>query len=270
MIGKFMEPYSVLGLQRGATEEEAKAAFRKLAKTCHPDLHPNNPDAEKRFKEINEAYDRIKTGNIAETIQFRTGDFHYRFEDIFFDDIIGQMRGRQRNMDTHLECRLTLEEAFHGKEFTVSIQSGRATKNVKVVMPPGMITGMRITVPQGGTQTNMSVPPGCLHVIARIAPHDRFVRDGHHLVTMVPVSFFDVMLGKEIEVTSIDSKPLNVTIPVGFDPLKRLRLAGQGMPDPFTNVRGDLLVGLSVQYPSLTEAQLALIRQAAELTEGAV
>lgn len=72
------DPYKVLGLQPNASEEDARAAFRKLANTCHPDLHPDDADAERRFKEINTAYDIIcEGGEKVDPILFRTGSFHF-------------------------------------------------------------------------------------------------------------------------------------------------------------------------------------------------
>lgn len=145
--------------------------------------------------------------------------------------------------------------------------AGRTARNVKVTMPPGIINGMRITVPKSGAQNNPAMPPGDLHVIARIVPHERFVRDGHHLLTSVKATFFDVMLGKDVDVTSIDGKPLMVTIPPGVNPTNKLRLAGQGMPDPYSGARGDLFIELSITYPDLSDEQRELIKQAAELSK---
>jgi DnaJ-class molecular chaperone len=257
------DPYTILGLQRGATEDEAKTAFRALAKTCHPDLHPNDPDAERRFKEINAAYDDICKGNDKiETVQFRTGDF--RFDDMFFNnhpfgDMFREMR--RRNNDTNLIVKMTLEEAFHGKEYTISIQSGSATKTTMVKVPAGIMNGMRVHVPGGGNQPNLTLPAGDLFVNIRVAPHERFHRDNHNLVIMIPVSVFDVLLKKDIEVVNIEGRALNV----GLSGSKTLRLAGQGMPDPLhAGLRGDLLVELFVQYPELTADQIDLIRHASE------
>ena len=82
------------------------------------------------------------------------------------------------------------------------------------------------------------------------------------LITTVPVTAFEVLLGKEIEVMGIEGRSFNVNIPSGFDSTRKLRLAGQGMPDPYTSVRGDLLVDLFIQYPELSEEQRTLIEQA--------
>lgn len=259
------DPYATLGLQPGASDEDAKSAFRKLAKTCHPDLHPNDPQAEGRFKEINEAYSAITQGAPgAEPFHFRAGGFNFRVDDIFgtpFDDIFGHAR---RNMDTHLECRLTLEECFYGKDLTIQIPAGRSTRAINVTIPPGMQHGMRISIPRAGSQLNPTVPPGDLFVAVHIMPHNRFSREGNNLVMMHPVTAFDVLLGKEIVVVGIDGRSFTVTIPSGWDSARKLRLTGQGMPDVHTSNRGDLLIDLFVQYPELNDEQRLLIRQAAD------
>src|SRR5262245_59198492 len=100
-----MDPYAILGVPRGASEDDAKNAFRRLAKTCHPDLHPNNPTAERRFKEINAAYEAIRNPQpepIFQAPPFQFDEFPFGFEDMF-----NNMRGfsrQPRNHDVHLEC----------------------------------------------------------------------------------------------------------------------------------------------------------------------
>ena len=131
-----------------------------------------------------------------------------------------------------------LGEVFQGKELTVQIPNGRSSRTVKVTIPAGIPHGMRVSVPKSGTQHNLSMPPGDLYVTVLNLPHQRFVRDGYHLITTASVSVFDVLLGKETEVINIENKPLTVSIPPGFDANKKLRLAGQGMPDPYTSVTG--------------------------------
>ena len=111
------------------TEEEAKVAFRKLAKTCHPDLHPNDPNAEKRFKEINEAYDRICKGDTQEQVHFRTGDFNFHDfgngtqqihnaaepETVTAHDVIAQRRLKRGFVE--LLIRVVLDRGGQGAHF---------------------------------------------------------------------------------------------------------------------------------------------------------
>lgn len=252
-----MDPYQTLGLQRNASEEEAKMAFRSLAKTCHPDLHPNDPDAERRFKEINTAYDIICKGDKVETVKFRTGDFN--FEDAFeyspFGNIFKEIR--RRNNDINLAVVLTLEEAFHGKEINIAVNN----QSIKAQIPAGVAHGMRIQMRGGGNQPNPTLPPGDLYVEVRIRPHDTFYREQNNLITKVPVSVFDVLLKKTIEVINIEGKSLNVSLSGS----RMLRLSGQGMPNAFNGTRGDLLIEPLIHYPeNLTDEQQDLIAQAAE------
>lgn len=263
------DPYTVLGLPRNATEEEAKVAFRNLAKTCHPDLHPNDPEAERKFKDINAAYDTICKGpEKIETIQFRTGDFNFNnmfFNNDAFNNVFREMRNR--NSDTNLMIRMTLEESFQGKEYTVTVQNGKSTRPVKVAIPPGIMNGMRLHVAGGGAQVNMTQPPGDLYVTMAITQHDRLRRENHNLITMIPVSVFDVLLKKDVEVVNIEGKTLSMTL----SGATTMRLAGQGMPDPLNQrYRGDMLVELFVQYPELTERQIELIKQAEKVEEPVV
>jgi curved DNA-binding protein len=82
---------------------------------------------------------------------------------------------------------------------------------------------------------------------------------------MEPVTVFDVLLNKEIEIIGIDGKNFKVNIPSNFDSSRKLRLAGQGMPDPYNGVRGDLLIELFVNYPELSEEQRKMVEQIANM-----
>jgi DnaJ-class molecular chaperone len=253
------DPYATLGLAFGATPEECKAAFRALAKTCHPDLHPNDPKAESRFKEINAAYDAI-TNPQPEAQQPQGNPWHFNFNfnsgQSPFDDLFAQMRGAQ-NVTIH-EVRISLEEAFRGKEITVQIAQGR---EMKVRIPQGVEDGMRLVV-----QAQPPTRAGDLHILIRVLPHARLGRMGPHLSIVVPVTAFDVLLGNEIEVIGIDGHTIRVAIPSGFDSTRKLRLAGQGMADA-ANMRGDLLVELFIQYPVVPPKHIDVLRSiAAETT----
>ena len=261
-----MDPYAVLGVARGASEQEVKDAFRRLAKTCHPDLHPGDPQAERRFKEINAAYDAIRNPQPepqnfwnVHSSSFGTGSPFG--PDSPFEDLFSQVFGRGRNNDSFLELAITLEEAFYGKEITLNIPPNKPTRTIKVTIRPGITHGMRIRLPQAGHQSHPSITPGDLYLIINVAHHERFSRQGNNLHVTVPVSVFDVLLCREIDVVGIDGQTLRLAIPPRFD-ARKLRLAGHGMPDPHYSARGDLIVDLFVQYPVLNEGQQALIRQA--------
>lgn len=258
-----MDPYAVLGVPRGASEQEAKDAFRRLAKTCHPDLHPGNPEAEHRFKEINAAYDAIRNPQPdPQHVPFwhvHTGT-HFG-PDSPFEDLFSQVFGRGRNSDASFELSITLEEAFHGKEIILSIPPNKPTRTIKVSIRPGVAHGMRIRLPQAGHQSHPGLSPGDLYLVINVAHHERFSRQGNNLFVTIPVSVFDVLLCRELDVVGIDGQTLRLAIPPRYDS-RKLRLAGHGMPDPHHGARGDLIVDLFVQYPALNEGQQALIQQA--------
>ena len=256
-----MDPYAVLGLKSGASEQEAKEAFRKLAKTCHPDLHPNDADAERRFKEINAAYDAIRNPQPQQPhIQWHT--FHTGGGESPFEDLFAHVFGRPRNPDAYLDCRMTLEETFYGKEVTLSVPQGSKTpQSIKVAIKPGVAHGMRVRVPGGGHQHHPALSPGDLYLVINVVHHERFSRQANNLLTAVPVTVFDVLLGHDVDVLGIDGRALRVSIPAGFDG-RKLCLHGHGMPDVQSGVRGDLYIELFIQYPLLTDTQKALIEQA--------
>lgn len=262
-----MNPYSVLGLQSGASEDEAKVAFRKLAKTCHPDLNPNNPAAEQRFKEISAAYDMI-CNPPPPPPQFQFHTSHFRFDDVHFgnspfDDLFANLRNytrQQRNPDIHMECRINLVDVFYGKEFELTSPSHSNPRTFRVKIPQGIEEGMNLRISGAGDHSNKALPAGDLYLVVRINAHQNLLRSGRNLTTIVPVTAFDVMLGKDIEVMGIDGKTLRIPIPPEFDSSRKLRLAGQGMVDAAG--RGDLFIELYITFPALNDAQRALLVQA--------
>jgi curved DNA-binding protein len=262
------DPYATLGVAFGASLDECKTAFRNEAKKCHPDLNPNNPAAEARFKEINAAYDAI-TNPQPEQQQpdFNSHNpfFGFNFTNFTaggrspFDDLFAHMRGGQRAATMH-EARISLEEAFYGKEIIVRIQNpppDGGMRELKVMVPPGVEDGMRLVVQHGNHHSEV------LHILIRVQPHPRLTRQGPNLSTIVAVTAFDVLLGNEVEVVGIDGHSMRVAIPANFDSTRKLRLAGQGMADAHGN-RGSLLVELFIQYPTVPQDQIESLRNIAD------
>ncbi len=143
--------------------------------------------------------------------------------------------------------------------------------NLKVTVPAGVETGMRLRLTgegEGGTQGG---PPGHLYVVLAVDSHDLFERDGIDLHLELPVSVFQAMLGAKLKVTTILGNEKDVEVSAGTQQGDRLRVRGGGMPKLDGNQRGDLWVHFKVVVPTrLTSEQRQLVEDAAKLGDTAV
>jgi curved DNA-binding protein len=288
--------YQILGIDKTADASAVKSAYRKLAKQFHPDTNPGNSEAEAKFKEINEAYETLKDDGkrqqydlqtqAAQNVHSRTfhhpGGFtvHHTFHTgpghMDLDDILRDIRRSRsgetvwdeqpRNRDINVTYQITLEEAFSGKETDVRYSlPGKPNKVVKFKIPAGVQDGTRLRFAGGGDDAIAGVPPGDLFIRIHIAQHQRFVRHGsYHLATAIEIDYLDAILGKEVEVPTIDGKPIKLRVPAGIHPGQSLRAAGKGMPTGQGN-RGDLHVEVVILPQILTEEQRKLVEQARAL-----
>lgn len=268
--------YNTLGVQRNATQEEIKLAYRKLASMHHPD---RGGDAEK-FKEIQIAYDTLSDPNKKTEYDNPGQGFHHfgpgqqgDFNDIFAQffggrpgpgpfDFFGNQRPPQRNRTINLASEITLEDAFSGKEliFNVVLPTGKnQTVNIKV--PAGINDGTVLRIAGLGDDSIPNLPRGDLHLTVHIRPHNSFRRQGDDLVKDLNVSCIDAMLGCKINVDTIDGKTIEVNITPGIQHGQILGASGYGMPNVNDNrFRGRLLMPINIMIPeNLTEAQKDLL-----------
>jgi len=283
--------YQILGVDKTADAGALKSAYRKLAKQWHPDANPGNSEAEARFKEISEAYETLKdetkrqyydlqstaTSNMHGG-SFNQGgfSFHHAYQgtgDVNLDDILRDIRRHRaggdiweeapRNRDINVAYSITLEEAYAGKETEVRYNlPGKTSKSVKLKIHAGIQDGTRIRFAGGGDDELKGVPPGDLFIRIMVAPHLQFVRHGgYHLATAIEIDYLDAILGTEIDVPTIDGKPIKLKVPAGIHPGQSLRAGGKGMPTGNGN-RGDMHIEVVIAPKVLTENQLKLIQQA--------
>ncbi len=271
--------YSVLGVSKNATPEEIKKAFRRQAKKYHPDANPNNPQAEAKFKELNEAYEVLSDpqkrqqydtfgayGSGASGFSgfggfggtgggFRTQQTTINPEDlesIFGAFFSGMGSGRQQrraynmNMASELEVELTLQEAYSG---TVRIINADG-KQTRVNIPAGVDNGSRINTGAG------------VVLVVKVQPHSTFTRDGDDLTVEVMVDMFTALLGGEVQVPTL-ARPLKLKIPPYTQSGKKFLLRGKGMPKlNQPNQHGDLYARVLISVPEkLTDAQRRLVEQ---------
>lgn len=288
--------YAVLGVSRDASEKEIKRVYRRLARQYHPDVNPGNEDAERRFKEINEAFevlsdpgnrrkydsygdqwqhaDQIEQMRQQGNFQWgpnggfentRTGGFGGMEDTLgqFFGELGRRASGRHRTQ-TNVEATvdITLEEAYSGATRTVTIPTmDSGARRLEVNIPAGVDTGSRVHIARAGTQRK-SGNAGDLYLNIEVRPHRTFTRKGSDLTTEVKVPVYVAILGGEIQVPTLKGKRLALKLPPETQNGRTFRLAGQGMPKTGGKGHGDLLVKVEATLPSdLSEQERELIKQ---------
>jgi molecular chaperone DnaJ len=355
--------YEVLGVDRNASQEEIKKAFRKLARKYHPDMNKEDPSAEEKFKEINEAYEVLSDpekrrqydqfGHAADGAGagpgggmggWDFGDFGTSFDsifDMFFGGGFGAQRaarpGPERGADLRYDLEISLEEAAFGLERDIEVVRleacptcggtgakpgtspitcpvcggrgqtaqvrttafGRFTsittcprcggegrvidspcsacqgrgrvrkrKKIRVKVPAGVDSGMRVRVAGEGEAGLRGGPPGDLFVFITVRPHEVFQRDGNDIVCEIPISIWQAALGDEVEVPALEGRA-TLRVPEGTQTGTAFRLRGKGIPDVRGGSRGDQYVRVRVVTPTrLTEKEKELIRELSKLRGG--
>ncbi len=264
--------YTTLGVQRNATPDEIKQAYRRLAAKHHPD---RGGDSEK-FKEIQLAYDTL--GDPAKKSQYDSppqnpffqfhGGQQQDINDIFSQffgghnpfDPFGNRSQKNRTLNLHIE--VSLEDAFRGKDmlFNVTMPSGKLqTVNAKI--PAGVADGTTLRLAGLGDDSIPHLPRGDLNVTISILPHPIFKRQGDDLVKDITITCIEAMLGCKKTVTSIDGRNLEITIPAGIQYDQVLNAPGFGMPNMHDNrFRGRMLLPIKITIPSnLTDGQKQIL-----------
>ncbi len=287
---EYKDYYKILGVERNASVDDIRSAYRKLAMKYHPDKNPGDKKAEEKFKEINEAYQVLsdaekrarydQLGSAYSSFRSsggRPSDFRWsdyaggggvNMDDLFgggggFSDFFRMIFGEaarssgygyaQQPAAYEQEVQITFDEAYHGT--MRQLQTG--TKKFQVKIPAGVKTGSKVRVPN-------AAPDGSdLYLVVNITD-EKFERKDYDLYTTVTVNVFTLILGGDVEVETPSGKKVMLSIPAGTQPEQVFRLAGRGMPhlkDP--NTKGDLYVKLKVQIPKyLTPKQRELIQEA--------
>jgi len=284
---KFRDYYETLGVQRGASEEDIKKAYRKLARKYHPDLNPNNKQAEEKFKEVQEAYevlgDKDKRGRYDQLGQnwkggsdftpppnwqtdfdpsdiFGHGDAGGRFGrqgggafSDFFEMFFGGMgrgagtRPRSSHGDAETELTLPLIDMHRGTTQKLTVQIGRLRKTIDVRIPPGARNDSRIRIPGGGPNG------GDLYIRLKQDPNSAFTVKGDDTEVEVEITPWEAALGAAIQVPTLDGRT-DIRVPPGVTSGQKLRLRNQGL-NIRSGGRGDHFVKLKIAVPKTLTAQ---------------
>ena len=279
--------YKLLGVGKGASQDEIKKAFKGKAREFHPDHNPDDASAEERFKEVNEAYAVLSDPQKRrEYDQFGANGFRQRYsqEDIFrnadfgdlgdvlgglggdlFSRIFGGMGsgprrrgqggpfggGRQpyRGGDLETEMTVTLEEILAGGKRRLSLQGPQGLISLDVSIPKGVATGQKLRLPGKGQPSPNGGPAGDLMIRVTVAPHERFRVEGTDLSVAVDTDLTTLVLGGSVEVPVLGGDQRSLKISEGTANGARIRIRGFGLPGR-NGTRSDLYVELRASLPA--------------------
>lgn len=280
------DPYQELGVSRGASHDEIRKAFRKLAKQHHPDTNPGNKAAEDRFKQVSAAFDII--GDAEKRKKFDAGEIDADGREVMrgygggaggggpwgqqggwnqsrnaesmegadlgdlFSEILGRRGGggfSQKGADVRAKLEIDLEDTIHGAKKRIAFSDGRT---IDVTIPKGAEEGQTLRLKGQGSPGRSG--PGDAFIELVVRPHAIFRREGQSLVMDLPVAVPDAVLGGKVEARTPDGA-VTLTVPKGANSGQSLRLKGRGLSDS-RGKRGDLLARIVLMLPEKPDAEL--------------
>lgn len=294
----FIDYYKILGVDKKATETDIKKAYRKLARKYHPDLNPNDKEAEKKFKEINEANEvlshaenRKKYDEYGENWQHAEeyekskqqhhrggqqggfggfggdnagGDFSDFFESMFGGRTSGGRRGSAqfKGQDFNAELHLDLKDVYTTHKRTLTING----KNIRITIPAGVENGQQIKISGMGGEGSGGGPKGDLYITFTVENHTNFKLDKHNLYTTVDLDLYTALLGGNVTADTFDGK-VKLTVKPGTQNGTKVKLKGKGFPIYKKEGEfGDLYITYQIQIPTnLTDKEKELFTELAKL-----
>jgi len=297
----FVDYYHVLGVDKNASTDDIKKAYRKLARKYHPDINPNDEQAKQRFQEINEAnevlsdpdkrkkYDQYgehwqhgeqfeqarqqqrhthngdRAGGQSQyeyTGNFDEGEFSDFFESLFGTRSGGGRRTVFKGQDYHAELALSLADAYRTHPRTFTVNG----KNVRITVQAGIADGQTIKLADWGGAGMNGGPAGDLYIKFNIAPDPTWKRQGDDLYRTLEVNLYTMILGGELQADTL-AGPVKMNIKPETQNGTKIRLKGKGFPVYKKEGQfGDLYITLAVKIPThLTAQQKELINQLAQL-----
>jgi DnaJ-class molecular chaperone len=266
-----MDYYSTLGVSKGASEDEIKKAYRKLAMQHHPDRGGD----QNKFQKIQEAYDTL--GNAHKRQQYDNPQpqgfggegFHFQFnggsgfEDIFAQfGFGGPFQQQRKNKDLRIQIELDLVSTLYDQNKTVSVQTTTGTREtVQVNIPRGIRSGQQMRFPGLGDNMFNTIPRGDLFVHFAVRPDPQFAVEGDDVVYHVSIDALDAITGTTIDVPNLESKVYRMTVPAGTTHGTRMRLPNQGLYNLNQPTRGHLIVEIQLSVAARTSDEAVRLAQ---------
>jgi curved DNA-binding protein len=295
---EFKDYYAILGVKPETPTEEIKRAYRKLARQYHPDVS-KEPDAENRFKEINEAwqvlqdeqkraqYDQVRTGGWQQQAQQQRGPrAHQQYQENhfsqdqsadfseFFQSIFGGLGGepgaeyivrrqnfRGKGQDFHVKMKIPLQVAYQGGEQTLQFQlPSKETKSLKIKIPQGVQDGSQIRLKGQGGEGVGGGAAGDIYIEFEIEPHPFFTLNHKDVHIKLPITPWEAALGASIVVPTLGGN-VNLKVAPNSQTGQKMRLKERGMPG---TPAGDQYVTLEIHMPKVqSEEEKKLIQEMA-------
>lgn len=298
----FIDYYKVLGVDKKATETEIKKAYRKMARKHHPDLNPNDKQAELKFKELNEAnevlsnpenrkkydqygenwehgeeYEKSRQQQQRQQRQhqgngqqggfngFEGGDYSDFFESMFNQSGGGggQRRSPQyKGQDFNAELHLDLKDVYTTHKRTLTVNG----KNIRLTIAAGVENGQVIKIPGHGAEGASGGPKGDLYITFSIDNHTEFKRDKENLYSTVALDLYTAVLGGDITVATFDGK-VKLKIAAGTQNDTKVKLKGKGFPVYKKEGQfGDLYISYQISIPTdLSDKEKELFTELSKL-----
>lgn len=291
----YIDYYKILGVPKNASEKDIKKAYRKLARLYHPDLNPNDKEAERKFKEVNEAHEVLshpenrkkydeygKDWKHAEEFEKakqqqqqyqgnRQQQYHGNFEESDFSDFFESMFGggsRQhsrtmfRGQDFNAELQLDLKDVFTTHKRTLKVNN----KNIRITIPAGVENGQVIKIKGHGGKGVNNGPNGDLYIKFNIVNNTNFKRDKENLYTTVSLDLYKALLGGDVMVDTFDGK-VKLKVKPETQNGTQVKLKGKGFPVYKKEGQfGDLYITYNIKTPTnLTEKEKELFTELSKL-----
>jgi len=296
----YIDYYKVLGLTKNASADDIRKAYRKLARQYHPDLNPNNPEAHKKFQQINEAnevlsdpekrkkYDQYgenwKHAEQFEKAGGSPGGGGQSFEGFdgfegfgssgggfsdFFESLFGGAAGggsrrssKFRGQDVQAQLTIPLTEAAQSGPKVITVGG----KNIRINIPAGVADGQVIKLKgHGGAGVNGG-PAGDLYIEFKIQNNTPFQRLGNDLYSTINIDLYTAVLGGEVMAETLNGK-VKLKVQPGTQNGTKTRLKGKGFPVyKQEGAYGDLYITYNVLIPThLTQKEKELFEQLRQL-----